>query len=489
MADERENINARMNSQKRKELVEAAKFEAGWAYGELPWFSPEEARKAEQRRQKLLSKLSGTLSYSFNGTKPHLGPLSLGCRLCGTPEAVYHFINRACTRTCYFCPEDRTKNPDLLPWTDGLWFEKDKDFVYFLATFRIKRVGFTGGEPLLALDRLLSRMKAINERFGGEIYQWLNTNGDLADDDLLGRLREAGLNEIKFNISAQGYDMAPVRRARDFIPVVTVEIPAIPDDVETVKSAMLDMNALGVDYLNLIQLEVSRDNYRALGLERYHVGHRPVLLPVFESELCALELMVYRQERRLRLPVSYCGFPYRFEVTNAQRSKRYNRFDLKGWEEVTEAGFIRTLLTREAVGEVERALKRKRKGAESAALWGCDDGKTELRFHPKLLADVLTACSSVVIRYHERTLTACTTVGLEWKRSLLMETGLSRAAVECWREIYIERRSAQTVFRDFVNRYPIGPGRPATMMADEMSLVRRLGAWELLEIAYPEPLF
>ena len=477
-----------MHPQRRKDLIEAAKAETGWVYGRLPWFSPEEAREAERRRGDMLEKLSGALSFSFNGTKPHLGPLSPGCRLCGTPEAAFHFINRACTRTCFFCPEDRSGNPDLLPWTDGLWFEKDEDFIHFVKTFGIRGLGFTGGEPLLTPERLLSRMTAVRQSCGGDVHMRIYTNGDLADDDMLWRLRESGLNEIRFNIGARDYDLAPVRRVRDTIPVVTVEIPAIPEDLEKVKSAMLEMEAIGVDYLNLIQLEVSRDNFKALALDRYHVGHRPVLLPVFESEVCALELMLFRQERRLRLPVSYCGFPYRFEVTNAQRSKRYNRFGLKGWEEVTEAGFIRTLTVRGA-GEVERALKRMGAGAGFSALWSCDDGKTELRFHPKLLADILPACSSVVIQYHERTLTACTTAGPEWTRGLLMEAGLNRAAVECWREIYLERRDAQEAFRDFVKGYPIGPGRPATEMAEETALLKRLGAWELLELTYPEPLF
>lgn len=138
-----------MNSYRQKELIEAAKALTGWAYKKLPWFNSAEAVQADQRRQALLAQLAGALQYSSNGTKPHLGPLSPGCQLCGTEAQIFHFVNSACTRTCFFCPQDRTRNEETPSVTDETPFEIDDDFIFFLKTFAIQGIGFTGGEALL----------------------------------------------------------------------------------------------------------------------------------------------------------------------------------------------------------------------------------------------------------------------------------------------------------------------------------------------------
>jgi pyruvate formate-lyase activating enzyme-like uncharacterized protein len=292
-----------MNPYRLQQLVESVKTDTGWVYHEMPWISAEEAPRLEQVRRGLLERLGEALSYSFSGTKPHIGALSPGCRLCGTPDSVFHFINRPCTRKCRFCPQDRSTDREMPPWTDGMWFENDGDFVLFLEAFGIRGVGFSGGEPLLALDKLVSRIRAVRRSRCRDAHLWLYTNGDLLDRDSLEKLGSAGLDEIRINISARSYDLSPVRLARVRIPVVTVEIPALPGDADQVKKAMVDLDALGADHLNLIQLEISRDNYRSLDLGAFHVSHRTELLPVFESELCSLEMMLFRQERGLRLPV------------------------------------------------------------------------------------------------------------------------------------------------------------------------------------------
>lgn len=111
----------------------------------------------------------------------------------------------------------------------------------------------------------------------------------------MSQLRATGPDEIRLNIAAQSYAIGHVRQAYNYIMVVMVEIPAIPDDMDDVKKAMLEMEEIGVHHLNLIQFEVTKDNYRMLHFQRSNVCHRPVPFPVFESELCLLKLMAFQQ--------------------------------------------------------------------------------------------------------------------------------------------------------------------------------------------------
>jgi uncharacterized protein len=477
-----------MNPYRQKWFIETAKAETGWVYNELPWFTVSQAKQANKIRQKLLQQFGNELQYSSNNTKPHLGPLSPGCQLCGTEAGIFHFLNSVCTRACFFCPQDRKSPEEHSPTTDFTSYDSDEDFIHFLKTFSIKGIGITGGEPLLVLDKLCVLMKAIRKHCGEHIHLRLYTNGDLAGPDVLRILQTAGLDEIRINVSARNYDLTPVRIAKSYIPVVTVEIPAIPEDFEIVKTLLLEMENIGVDYLNLIQLEISKDNFRSIGLHQYHVSHRQFMLPVFESEICALKLMLFKQAKHLRLPISYCGFPYRFEVTNMLRAKRYNQFGLKRWEEITEAGFIRSFNLKKDLKKIAQVLNLFENTLEATGLWWCNTTKTDLRFHHQLLPFIWQVFPDVTIQYYDQAMTKCTKDEFTLSRHLLAEASLSQAATRCWQQIYCEHHNEKEALQAFVRDYPVSQSQPLTYMKDEMRLIEQIGMWEKLEVRYPEPM-
>ena len=455
----------------------------------MSWLSSSEAEQANQERQALLEQLGDSLQFSTQGTKPHLGPLSPGCQFCSKETQIFHYINSACTRTCFFCPQDRSKNKYSSPHTDGIPFESDADFIYFLKNFAIQSIGFTGGEALLEKDKLISRMKMARHECGENLHFRLYTNGDLLDTAIMQELLQAGLNEIRFNISARDYDLTPVKLAKSIIPVVSVEIPAIPEHIEQVKKAMLEMEAIGVDFLNLIQLEISQDNYLKLLPCNYHVCHRQFMLPVFESEICVLKLMIFRQEKNLNLPVSYCGFPFRFEVTNAQMFKRYNQFEQKGWQELTQRGVLRTFTINNAHGRFAKLLQRLEETPGSSCLWWSNEDRTQVQFHHSLLPVVWKEVSQVVLQYSQKKLLSCRQSNLVWRHDILAEYSLSPAGVRGWQQLYLEHKELQEVLRSFAQHYPMETKDSMALMAAEMKLLKEMASWELLDCTYPEDIF
>ena len=88
-------------------------------------------------------------------------------------------------------------------------------------------------------------------------------------------MKEAGLNEIRFDIAARKYDLKAVAMATAIIDTVTVEIPAIPEDYEIVKRCLPRMKALGVAHLNLHQLHASRYCYKQFVARGYTFLHQP----------------------------------------------------------------------------------------------------------------------------------------------------------------------------------------------------------------------
>jgi hypothetical protein len=210
------------------------------------------------------------------------------------------------------------------------------------------------------------------------------------------------------------------------------------------------LDKIGVSFFNLIQLEISQDNYRKLGIHQYHLYHRQFMMPVFESEICALQLMLFRQQKGLHLPVSYCGFPFRFEITNAMRSNRYNQFERKGWEEVTEAGFIRTFALKNSGETAMNVARLFEKKSHSRGLWRLSTDHSELIFHRELLPLIWQQTTHVVLQYLQKTLTDDALDSMKWKCDVVAETLMSQAAIECWQHLYMERWNERDALKRFV---------------------------------------
>lgn len=122
------------------------------------------------------------------------------------------------------------------------------------------------------------------------------TNGLLVTQDKLKTLRDNGLDEIRFDLSADHYRLDALKMAIGIIPRVTVEIPAIPGDLEQTKQLIEQLHGLGVDHLNLHQIRCTSFNRNQLAKRGYTFLHGPGVT-VLETELTALELIRYSLEK------------------------------------------------------------------------------------------------------------------------------------------------------------------------------------------------
>jgi uncharacterized protein len=477
---------------KRQRQIQSVRDTVGWIYRDLSWFSEEEANVATQQRNELLVALSGWVSYSFQHSKPHSGPLSPGCLICGSGGWGCNFINGLCTRHCFYCPQDRSMKEERESNTDRITFKNPAEHISFLKIFQIRGVGFSGGEPLLVLDRLLSHITAIRQEFWNSLYLWMYTNGDGMDRSALKKLQDAGLNEIRFNLSARKYDLAPVVLSKEYIPTVTVEIPAIPEDFDLLKDMVGEMESAGVNFLNLHQLDANEYNYKALSQRNYHFLHQP-LIPVFESELCALKLLVFAREHGVQLPINYCCSAYKDRFQGRDRRTRQSRVILKGFEEITSAGYIRSFWVRDFRDKIESMVRRLEEAHCPAGLWQCDEKKTEVAIHSDLLPYVDWSSADVTIMYLQPG------VGLKKpddgiiegnlvpKNSMVYnERGWSQVGIESWRKLYKEKMNPKDVLKFFSQNYPAGGKNTVSKLQKEMGELKDIANWEELESDLPE---
>lgn len=324
----------------QKKLIEQNKREFGLIYNQLKKVGYYQSFEAEDSRSRSLESLKEVVAYAFNHTKPYAHAISPGCWLCGQGEWSCLFLNNRCNCNCFYCPTAQTN--DRLPETQGLSFLEPEPYIEYLRKFGFKGASISGGEPLLAFPLALDFISRIRKEFGNEMYLWLYTNGRLLTEDMAQQLADAGLNEIRFDISATGYSVKFLKRALGKIPHVTVEIPAIPEDLNKLKSAILTLNQLGGSFLNLHQLRLTPFNSKKLLSRNYTFLHGQKMT-VLESELAAVEILAYVFENELKLPVNYCSFQYKNHFQKAGFRRKFGHFVLEPAEEITANGFIRRI--------------------------------------------------------------------------------------------------------------------------------------------------
>ena len=364
----------------------------------------EEAQQANRERDALLGSLyeKGAKS-AFMGSKVYTGRLSPGCMACGQGEWSCIFINSLCTADCTFCPMDKSRSRDFEPVAGELTFGDPDAYVEYLDRFGFSGIGFSGGEPLLAFDKVRLFIEKIRQRFGGEPYVWMYTNGDLVDEKTLTVLREIGLDEIRFNICARDYSLDRVELARQHLDTVSVEIPAVPEDFERVKECLVQMGRIGVDHLNLHQLVATEHNYIELANRDYTIL-RPEAFrecPVFESEMMALRLLGHALDNQIDLSVHYCSHVYMARFQNLASRKRAGTLAREGFERISKAGYISRTSARDTLGRLEEIVRVWRHDGVSDELWSLDSSLPELSFHHSLLSAIDLDGIQVRLQYFE----------------------------------------------------------------------------------------
>ncbi|HIJ80778.1 MAG TPA: radical SAM protein [Desulfuromonadales bacterium] len=314
--------------------------EYGRFYDLIDFATPQQQEAATAEREELLRWLRAHAAVGCAGTKVDCNRLSPGCRSCCDGGWSCLFITGRCNGRCFYCPTPQDDGGP--PVTNGLAFGSPDEYAAYVAEFGFNGVSISGGEPLMVPDVSLDYLRAVRKRCGNNVHLWLYTNGTLLTAELCARLRDAGLNEIRFDLGAVRYNLKKLRLAVGVIPTVTVEIPAIPEDEELLRSKLVEMEQAGVAHLNLHQMRLTPHNFGPL-LERGYTFLHGDKVTVLESELSALRTVRYGLEQGIDVPVNYCSFPYKRRFQHAAARRRAAVRQCRDGEVVTEAGYLRTL--------------------------------------------------------------------------------------------------------------------------------------------------
>ncbi len=249
------------------------------------------------------------------------GRLCGACDACRTGADSYTgLLSLMCHRNCFFC-----FNPNQEEFED--YASAMKDWRGELRRLHRQRpdlhyIALTGGEPLLHPEDCVEFFRTALTFWPGASLR-LYTSGDLLTEDLLRRLQESGLEEIRFSVKLD--DTAErgervwknMELAKAYLPRVMVEMPVLPDAEKEMDRILERLEKLEIFGINLLELCFPYHNAEAFLQRGYSLRNPPYRtlynfwyaggLPVDGSEKLALQLLKKAAERQSCLNIQYCS--------------------------------------------------------------------------------------------------------------------------------------------------------------------------------------
>ena len=258
---------------------------------------------------------------------------SKGCELCQLGAKMVLFVTGLCYRSCFYCPlSEHRKGKDAV-YANERFVKCDTDLIVEARSMDALGTGITGGEPLLALARVLHYMKLLKSEFGPQhhihLYSSLAPSGHT-----LRVLARAGLDEIRIHPPIEEWDnfassqyCEALKYAKTLGLEAGVEIPAIKP-VPAILNALKEVSG----FLNLNELEFSETNYKAMTA----AGFVPV-----ESGYAAVGSRKMADEiANDEVPTYFCPSASKDSVQLRERFKRKARRLARPFDEVTQDGTL-----------------------------------------------------------------------------------------------------------------------------------------------------
>ncbi len=240
------------------------------------------------------------------------------------------FVTGLCDSSCYYCPLSREKAGLDVVFADEMPVAKDEDVLAESEAIGAEGAGISGGDPLVVLDRTLHYIRLLKSRFGRMFHIHLYTSRADIDEQALLRLQHAGLDEIRFH--PQCDDWSGIEYALTTGMSVGIEVPAIPSSEDELKSIAKRAESMGIDFLNINELEASETNFRALlahGLRLADLSGSSIL----GSADTARSVIRWGSETLEHLTIHYCSSRFKDVIQMRNRLERRLRNTIRPFEE------------------------------------------------------------------------------------------------------------------------------------------------------------
>jgi pyruvate formate-lyase activating enzyme-like uncharacterized protein len=197
--------------------------------------------------------------------------------------------------------------------------------------------GITGGDPLLNMDRTVKIIKLLKEKFGKEHQIHLYTSS--IDLDKAMTLEAAGLDEIRFHPPVSVWERIGTTDLGKVISLtkmdVGIEVPSLPDLAAQLEKLVGDVIKMGIDFINLNELEFSETNWKMMSARQYELKDE-ISSAVLNSDKTAHRI----KKQFSNAHIHFCSSSFKDSVQLRKRLIRMAEKNAKEYDVVTEDGTV-----------------------------------------------------------------------------------------------------------------------------------------------------
>jgi pyruvate formate-lyase activating enzyme-like uncharacterized protein len=255
----------------------------------------------------------------------HRGALSPACVQCAEGRKMVLFVTGRCRFRCFYCPVSERRNQKDVTYANERLVTSDADVLAEARAIGASGTGITGGDPLGVIERVEHYVRLLKGEFGPEHHIHLYTHEPNAEK--LRRLADAGLDEFRLHIPHYLWDSMATRGGayRHVLEAAPawglrrgIEIPVLPEKARELRALLRSLEPLGLDFVNLNELEFSETNEEHLHARGYSVDPRAGW--GVRGSRAVAERMV--RELSLKTPVHYCSSRFKDGVQLKRRLLR-----------------------------------------------------------------------------------------------------------------------------------------------------------------------
>ena len=259
------------------------------------------------------------------------GQLSQGCIQCIQGRKSVLFITGQCNLSCYYCPVSDKKMHNSHMYINETFIPAEMQLDNAIKVIKqeidlcgSRGISITGGDPLLAPERIITIGKALKDQYGSKFHIHLYTPGREGSEELFKSINSV-IDEIRFHPVTEK-DIRKMIIAMDFTWDVGMELPAtinlseskyFQNLLEIYVSESKKRNRTRL-FLNLNELEITEANFRRMGK---YITDENVMDPiVYGSREEAFKILSIYGNKYPGFNIFFC--PQR-EKDNIQIPKRY----------------------------------------------------------------------------------------------------------------------------------------------------------------------
>ena len=207
--------------------------------------------------------------------EPAIADDTEGCIQCQMGSKLVLFITGHCHWMCDYCPlSENRREIDWMFANERRVEIGDWDAVIEEArAMNATGAGITGGDPVMARERVLEACKILKNEFGDDFHIHMYTSipfkAEWAKD-----FAEAGLDEIRFHfldLESEKYTETMAACVESGM-LTGVEIPCEPDKENELMELLETMRDMPVQFLNLNELEITVGNHDNMEVRGFNLS-------------------------------------------------------------------------------------------------------------------------------------------------------------------------------------------------------------------------